>query len=295
MKHARSVSTARCCSGSNHSLAFRESDRSAVCHSPVGTAHALSSCRAARRNTTPTCASAARITSARWAFRCCKGRNFTAHDVQGSLPVVIINEALAKAVFPGEDPLGKFITSYGRKDETLQIVGVVGNVRHLGLDVAPRSELYQPLGQAGWPRMFFTVRTNAENPLTLLPAVQTAVATGRQKHRARKCAHDGRPHRALAGAAKVHDAVAGDLRRPGGRHSRRSGFMASCRILSRNARARSASAWRSARSGVMCLASSFGREWSSLRSACFSGSPLRSGVTRLIVESCFMESPRPTS
>jgi len=54
-------------------------------------------------------------------------------------------------------------------------VGVVGNVRHLALETAPRAELYQPLGQASWPRMFFAVRTLTSNPLTLVPAIQDAI------------------------------------------------------------------------------------------------------------------------
>ena len=106
-----------------------------------------------------------------------KGRSFNPQDVSGSVPVAIVNEALASTVFPGEDPLGKYLTEYGPRDKTLQIVGVVGNVRHQALDVAPRAELYQPIAQAGWPRMFFAVRTAAGNPLALAPAVQAAVAS----------------------------------------------------------------------------------------------------------------------
>jgi putative ABC transport system permease protein len=52
---------------------------------------------------------------------------------------------------------------------------VVGNVRHLALETAPRPELYQPLGQGMWPLVFVAIRTAPENPLTLLPAVQEAV------------------------------------------------------------------------------------------------------------------------
>ena len=104
-----------------------------------------------------------------------RGRNFTEHDTNGSALVAIINEATAKQVFPGEDPIGQYIENYGPKDEKLQIVGVVGNVRHLALETAPRPELYQPLGQGMWPLMLIAVRTAPENPLTLLPAVQQAV------------------------------------------------------------------------------------------------------------------------
>ncbi|MEY2562844.1 MAG: hypothetical protein QOH88_1037 [Verrucomicrobiota bacterium] len=104
-----------------------------------------------------------------------RGRDFTEHDTKDSARVAIINEQTAKDVFPGEDPIGQFIENYGPKEEKLQIVGVVGNVRHLALETAPRPELYQPLGQGTWPLVNIAVRTSPENPLTLLPAVQQSV------------------------------------------------------------------------------------------------------------------------
>ena len=104
-----------------------------------------------------------------------RGRNFNEHDTKDSTRVTIINEQTAKDVFPGEDPIGQFIENYGPKDEKLQVVGVVGNVRHLALETAPRPEIYQPLGQGMWPLVNIAVRTSPENPLTLLPAVQQAV------------------------------------------------------------------------------------------------------------------------
>lgn len=104
-----------------------------------------------------------------------RGRNFNEHDVKDALPVAIINEEAAKQTFPGEDPIGQFVENFGPKNEKLQVVGVVGNVRHLALETAPRPELYQPLGQGTWPSVFVAVRTAPENPLTLLSAVQEAV------------------------------------------------------------------------------------------------------------------------
>jgi putative ABC transport system permease protein len=104
-----------------------------------------------------------------------RGRTFNEHDTKGSALVTIINEQTAKDVFPGEDPIGQFIENYGPKSEKLQVVGVVGNVRHLALETAPRPELYQPLGQGMWPLVNIAVRTSPENPLALLPAVQQAV------------------------------------------------------------------------------------------------------------------------
>src|SRR5438067_4363694 len=104
-----------------------------------------------------------------------RGRSFNEHDTKGSTLVTIINEQTAKDVFPGEDPIGQCIENYGPKNEKLQVVGVVGNVRHLALETAPRPEIYQPLGQGMWPLVFIAVKTAPENPITLLPAVQQAV------------------------------------------------------------------------------------------------------------------------
>jgi putative ABC transport system permease protein len=104
-----------------------------------------------------------------------RGRVFTDQDSKDSVRVCVINEAAAKMLFSGDDPVGKVLVNFGPDKEKLQIVGVIGNVRHLALDTTPRAEIYQPLGQGKWPRMFIAVRSEVENPLALLPAVQKAV------------------------------------------------------------------------------------------------------------------------
>ncbi|HEX6046846.1 MAG TPA: ABC transporter permease, partial [Pyrinomonadaceae bacterium] len=73
------------------------------------------------------------------------GRLVTEQDVTNNTGAVLINEAMAKRFFPGEDPIGKRIstaTSTGQQTQWQTIAGVVGNVRHLGLDVEPRPEIY---------------------------------------------------------------------------------------------------------------------------------------------------------
>ena len=73
------------------------------------------------------------------------GRLVTEEDVTNHTYSVLINEAMAKRFWPGEDPVGKLITtatSTGQQTQWQTIVGVVGNVRHLGLDVEPRPEIY---------------------------------------------------------------------------------------------------------------------------------------------------------
>jgi hypothetical protein len=86
-----------------------------------------------------------------------------------------VNEATAANVFPGHDPIGKYLTNFGPSMSKLQIVGVVGNVRHVALEKAARPEIYLPLTQAQWPSMFIAVRSALANPLSLIPAVQNAV------------------------------------------------------------------------------------------------------------------------
>ena len=104
-----------------------------------------------------------------------KGRPFTMHDTDEAPHVSIINAAAARELFGADDPLGKVITNFGPKNETIQIVGVVGDIRHLRLETAPRPEIYQPFGQGHWPSLFIAVRSATSDPRTLIPAVQNAV------------------------------------------------------------------------------------------------------------------------
>jgi putative ABC transport system permease protein len=104
-----------------------------------------------------------------------RGRNLTEQDRQGSTQVAVVNEALARSAFPEEDPIGKYITDFGPLNEKVQIVGVVGNVRHAGLEIMPRPEMYVALGQAHWPSIFMAVRCKTSDPLALTAAVQNAV------------------------------------------------------------------------------------------------------------------------
>jgi putative ABC transport system permease protein len=87
--------------------------------------------------------------------------------------VAIVNQALVERVFPGTNPIGQRFFYFS--DQPIEIVGVVGNVRHHGLELAPRPEVYQPLSQAYWPSMTVAVRSGGSNPLALVPAIQRAI------------------------------------------------------------------------------------------------------------------------
>jgi predicted permease len=72
------------------------------------------------------------------------GRLFDEHD--GSSPAVaVLNQTAARRIWPGEDPVGKRF-KLGSEPETepwVTVIGVVGDVRHAGIDIAPLPELYR--------------------------------------------------------------------------------------------------------------------------------------------------------
>jgi len=105
-----------------------------------------------------------------------KGRDLDEHDAQNEVPVVVINQELARTTFPGQDPIGKYITNFNPdSDQKAEIVGVVGNVRHVGLDTVPHPEMYLPLGPEHWFSVTLEVRTSLVDPMLLVPAAQNAV------------------------------------------------------------------------------------------------------------------------
>jgi putative ABC transport system permease protein len=107
-----------------------------------------------------------------------QGRDFDSRDRADSQKVIIINKALADALFPEENPLGKQIQDraewLGGKEWT--IIGVVDNIRHGIPDFAEAPFLaYTPYNQRELFREFLLVRT-AGDPTSLVPAVRKVVA-----------------------------------------------------------------------------------------------------------------------
>ena len=73
------------------------------------------------------------------------GRDLSEHDTLVSEPVMLINETMARTVFPDRDPVGQYILGGCAKER--RIVGVVGDVRHLALEQASGNEMYIPMRQ----------------------------------------------------------------------------------------------------------------------------------------------------
>ncbi len=83
-----------------------------------------------------------------------KGRYFTDHDNQDSKPVAIVSEGFVRRFLPNQEPLGKRIRQY---EKWMEIVGIVGNVKYLGLTVDTDPAYYKPFSQEYGPRVFLTV------------------------------------------------------------------------------------------------------------------------------------------
>jgi putative ABC transport system permease protein len=106
-----------------------------------------------------------------------KGRAFDERDRENALPVVIVNETFARRFFPGEDPVGKaIIPGEGGDPVTRQVVGVVGDVRHAGLDAEKTPEYYVPYEQADVDTMTVVARTASGNPMSVAGALRGVVA-----------------------------------------------------------------------------------------------------------------------
>jgi predicted permease len=71
------------------------------------------------------------------------GRDISERDTPASEQVIMINETMARTLFPGENALGKTIRACGER----HVVGVVGDVRHLALEQGAGMEIYLPMRQ----------------------------------------------------------------------------------------------------------------------------------------------------
>ncbi len=106
-----------------------------------------------------------------------EGRNFTLADSESKAPCVrIINEAMARRYWPGEDTVGKQLYGFCAKDAPALIVGVVADSKQDSVDSQAEPEVYEPYAQHPFASFLvtFVIRT-ASNPLDLAAAVRNAV------------------------------------------------------------------------------------------------------------------------
>jgi putative ABC transport system permease protein len=105
------------------------------------------------------------------------GRGFDARDDADGPPVAVVDRALARRFWPGQDPVGKQLKLVGRPGNVAvwrRVVGMVGEVKALGLEQPPQGHVYTPYDQATFPFFAVVVRTQGD-PARLAGDVRRAV------------------------------------------------------------------------------------------------------------------------
>src|SRR5205823_4903023 len=100
-----------------------------------------------------------------------RGRLIDGRDRQGLPGAMVINDTMARRYFPGEDPIGKVVRN---PHGAAAVVGVVGDVKHYGLDRQPRAELFMPAWQQPLNGMALIVRT-ASDPQAFVESIRREV------------------------------------------------------------------------------------------------------------------------
>jgi putative ABC transport system permease protein len=101
------------------------------------------------------------------------GRAFTDADGANAPPVAIVNETMARSYWPGKSPVGSRVRYTGTQ-EVREVVGVIKDVRHWGLDAQVNPEMYVPYAQLAISGLTFTVAAQVE-PASLTSAIREQI------------------------------------------------------------------------------------------------------------------------
>jgi predicted permease len=102
------------------------------------------------------------------------GRGFTDHDIEGAAQVVVVNQTLARTLWPAERAVGKMIYVRGTKIQAWQVVGVARDSKYLAVFETPLPHLYFPLRQRPFFMRVLYVRSNVA-PDVLGPRLQQEI------------------------------------------------------------------------------------------------------------------------
>jgi predicted permease len=99
------------------------------------------------------------------------GRDFTPHDSTAGEKVIIINDTLARKLWPGQNAIGQMLTT----DVARRVVGIVGGVRHVTVEAESGSEMYLPIRQTrDYSAVELVVRTSLPDAAAAT-AIQSAL------------------------------------------------------------------------------------------------------------------------
>ena len=102
-----------------------------------------------------------------------RGRTIDGRDRPGAPGAMVINETMARRYFAGQNPIGKVVRNPHGKAE---VVGIVGDIKHYGLDGEARAELFMPAWQQPMNGMSLVVRT-ASDPKGFVDTVRREILT----------------------------------------------------------------------------------------------------------------------
>ena len=106
-----------------------------------------------------------------------RGRFFSVEDGPDAPRVVIINDAMARHLWPGRDPVGRRIKLGPRDSDRpwLTVVGVVGDMRRQGLETEPIQQMFEPLAQNPSGLETLLVRTSSDDPVQMVATIRAAI------------------------------------------------------------------------------------------------------------------------
>ncbi len=105
------------------------------------------------------------------------GRHFAGDERRNSPLVLLVNETMARHFWPGENPLGRRIKlgGYASDYPWITIVGIVGDVHQMGLNVPPRAEMYVPYSQYEYFAPGYLAVKTTGDPLHLAATVRDQI------------------------------------------------------------------------------------------------------------------------
>ena len=119
-----------------------------------------------------------------------KGRAFTQREGVEATHKVVISDAMAKKLWPNENPIGKRVTIYMKRENSpSEVIGVVGDVKHAGLDANVHPTAYWPYPELSFPFMTLVIRTDGD-AAALAPALrQTVLQLDKDQPRGRRASN----------------------------------------------------------------------------------------------------------
>jgi putative ABC transport system permease protein len=92
-----------------------------------------------------------------------RGRSFTDADADERGHVLVVNEAMARQIWPGEEPIGKRLKiNWDDPNAEESVIGVVGDIKHYGADEVVKPMIYWPHPRVTYPTMHLVVRTTGD-------------------------------------------------------------------------------------------------------------------------------------